>query len=146
MNRMLIAFVLSLASMCVAASGDTITALKCTVGGDCVTVTVPRPLFVDLDSPGALDMLKLSNPEHYPRVAGVLNASYDMSCDVPAFDTLIQTKFAARKAACGPLIKTSLPAKRQLSFLIDRTIYSKTVYFKSTEKLHPAEESWIPAR
>ena len=111
-----------------------------------VTVVPVKGQYVDLNRPGALEALKASDPDRFRQVAGVLHAAYDMSCDVPAFDRLIRTNFEALKTMCGPLVKTSLPPKRELEFFIGTTLYSKTIDFKSTEEALPMEDTWIPAR
>jgi hypothetical protein len=85
--------------------------------------------FVDLDRPGALEALKASNPDRYRQVAGVINASYDMACNVPDFDRFIKTKYEATIAFCGALVKTSYPPQRMLQFLVGDTMYARTVYF-----------------
>ena len=97
---------------------------------------------VDLDQPGALDTLKASNPDHYRRAVGIIDASYEMPCEVPAFDRFIRTRFDATRAACGALVKTSLPPQRLLSFRLDGTTYSRTVYFDAGGKVKPAD--WQP--
>ena len=94
---------------------------------------------VNLDQPGALEALQRSNADHYRRAVGIINASYDMSCQVPEFDRYIRARFDAIAAACGALVKTSYPPQRVLSFLIDRTMYSRTVYFKVDAAIRPAE-------
>jgi hypothetical protein len=94
---------------------------------------------VDLDQPGALESLKASNPDRYRQVAGVINASYDMSCGVPEFDRFIKAKFEAKVAFCGALVKTSYPPQRMLHFLIGDTMYWKTVYFDVKAKPIPAQ-------
>ena len=99
---------------------------------------------VDLDRPGALDTLKAQNADHYRRAVGIINASYDMSCQVPEFDRFIRTQFEATKTACGALVKTSLPPQRLLSFRLDGTLYSKTVFFNADGKVRPAD--WTPAK
>ena len=99
---------------------------------------------VDLDRPGALETLKASNADHYRRAVGIINASYGKSCQVPEFDRYIRAKFDAKTAACGALVKTSYPPQRQLSFVLDGTVYSKTVYFEVDGKVRPAD--WTRAR
>lgn len=101
-------------------------------------VTVTFHGQVDLDQPGALEALKAQNADHYRRAVGIINASYDMSCQVPEFDRFIRTRFEATKTACGALVKTSLPPQRLLSFRLDGTTYSKTVYFDGGGTLRPA--------
>ena len=85
---------------------------------------------IDLDHPGALEALKASNPETYRRVAGVIDASYAMSCHVPEFRSFIRTKYEAAAHLCGPIVKTSYPPQRRLMFQIGDTRYSKTVQFE----------------
>ena len=94
---------------------------------------------VDLDRPGALDALKVANPDHYRRAVGIIDASYEMSCQVPAFDRFIRARFEATRTACGALVKTSLPPQRLLSFRLDGTTYSRTVYFDAGGRTRPAD-------
>jgi len=95
---------------------------------------------MDLDRPGALDALKAANPDHYRRAIGIIDASFEMSCQVPEFDRFIRARYEATRTACGALVKTSLPPQRLLSFRLDGVDYSKTAYFDAGGKVRHADE------
>src|SRR5258707_9785374 len=104
----------------------------------------PARTVVDLDRPGAMDALEQANPEHFRRVSGVIDLASEMPCFTPQFAKLSWAKFDAESAGCGVMLLTSYPAKRQLSFAIEETLYRSTVSIKSTERLVPLLEKANP--
>lgn len=85
----------------------------------------PSRRAVDLDEPGVLEALQSSNPTHYDQIrrilAGVLQQS---DAGVPRW---MQTTFNARGVNYMPIVLTSYPAKRRLSFTLDATRYKVIV-------------------
>jgi hypothetical protein len=76
---------------------------------------------VDLDEPGALEALQRSNPTHHEKVQKIL-------ADLPrqperAVPRWMQTSFDARDVSYRPVLLTSNPPKRRLSFALDDTRY-----------------------
>ena len=59
---------------------------------------------------------------------------------MPEFDRYIRARFDGKATSCGALVKTSFPPQRLLSFVLDGTVYSKTVYFNAGAKVRPATE------
>lgn len=94
---------------------------------------------VNLDRPGALQALERDNPDHYRRVTGILAVSQQTPCQMDEFEKVTRVRFDARAARCGMLVKTSYPAKLQLSFALDDTRYVGQVTMAMTERLVPAQ-------
>jgi hypothetical protein len=79
----------------------------------------------DLDRPGALEALRLSNPTHYSKVRQILEGVFLHSdAEVPRW---MQTNFQAQDVQYGPIVLTSHPPKRRLSFALDAMRYEGTV-------------------
>jgi hypothetical protein len=89
-------------------------------------VASASPAVVNLDRPGAFEALARENPEHFRRVADVLRIADELPCHTEKFGLTV-AKFDARDARCGLLLMTSYPAKRHLSFVLDRTRYVTVV-------------------
>ncbi len=76
---------------------------------------------IDLGAPGALADLQLSNPAHYAKVVKILeDVARHRDADVPRW---MRTQFAATDVTYLPVILTSHPPKRHLSFSLDATRY-----------------------
>jgi len=76
---------------------------------------------VDLNNPGSLEALQQSNPAHYEKVRKILEGILQQpDAAVPHW---IQTNFDARNVGYVPILMTSLPPKRRLSFALDETRY-----------------------
>ena len=108
MPRLVATAVLALFWTAVAAAGD----------------ATPRRA-IDLNAPGALEALQRSNPTHYETVRKILEGVLQRpDTDVPRW---IQTSFAARDVSYVPVVLTSHPPKRRLSFALDATRYEAVV-------------------
>jgi hypothetical protein len=80
---------------------------------------------IDLDRPGAFEALRLSNPAHYIKVNQILEGVFLRSdAEVPRW---MQTNFQAQDVRYGPIVLTSHPPRRHLSFALDATRYEATV-------------------
>jgi hypothetical protein len=81
----------------------------------------PSPRVIDLNAPGAMERLEQSNPQHHEKVsrilAGVLKRA---DRDVPRW---LQASFAATDVSYVPVLLTSAPPQRRLSFALDSTRY-----------------------
>ena len=97
---------------------------------------------VDLDKPGAMETLQRENPKRFERVSGILDLATEMPCQTDEFAKVSRARFDVDGARCGVLLKTSDPAKRQLSFVVDDTSYVSVVTMKREERLVPAK--WPP--
>ena len=76
---------------------------------------------VNLNKPGALETLQQSNPTHYEKVRKILDGILQQpDADVPRW---IQTSFDARNVSYTPILMTTVPPKRRLSFAMDETRY-----------------------
>jgi len=80
---------------------------------------------VDLNKPGALEGLQQSNPTHYDKVRKILEGVLQQpDAAVPRW---IQTTFDGRDVSYAPILMTSDPPKRRLSFALDNTRYEAVV-------------------
>lgn len=80
---------------------------------------------VNLNKPGALEALQQSNPTHYEKVRKILDGILQQpAAAVPRW---IQTNFDARNVSYMPVLMTSDPPKRRLSFALDETRYETVV-------------------
>jgi hypothetical protein len=80
---------------------------------------------VDLNAPGALAALEQSNRAHYEKVRRILQDIVDKrDSDVPRW---MQTTFAAHDVSYAPVLLTSDPPQRRLSFVLDTTRYQAIV-------------------
>src|SRR5690348_16088436 len=72
---------------------------------------------VDLNAPGALEMLQRSNPAHYEKVRHILDGILQQpDANVPRW---IQASFDGRDVTYAPIVMTSLPPRRRLAFALD---------------------------
>ena len=86
---------------------------------------VPSRRAVDLNEPGVLEALQRSNPSHYDKILRILEDVLQKSdAGVPRW---MQTTFNARDVKYVPIVLTSHPAKRRLSFSLDATRYEVIV-------------------
>jgi hypothetical protein len=80
---------------------------------------------IDLDQPGALEALQRSNPTHYETIQQIMDhLPRQPDAEVPHW---IQATFHARDATYGPILLTSFPPKRRVSFTLDDTRYEALV-------------------
>jgi hypothetical protein len=81
----------------------------------------PSRRTVDLNEPGALEALQKANPTHYDKIRRILEGVLQQSdARVPRW---MQATFHARDVKYVPIVLTSHPAKRRLSFSLDATRY-----------------------
>ena len=80
---------------------------------------------VDLDRPGALAALEQTNPAHYAKVKLILaGVTRNPDSDVPRW---MRVGFDARDVSYAPIVLTSHPAQRRLSFALDETRYVSVI-------------------
>ena len=80
---------------------------------------------IDLDRPGVLETLQRSNPAHYAKVRQIIEGVVRRSdADVPRW---MQASFNAHDVTYAPIVMTSYPPRRHLSFALDRTRYEAIV-------------------
>jgi hypothetical protein len=76
---------------------------------------------IDLDQPGALAALEQTNPAHHAKVKRILEGvNRRPGAEVPRW---MRVAFDARAVEYPPIVLTSHPAKRRLSFALDDTRY-----------------------
>jgi hypothetical protein len=84
---------------------------------------VGRP--VDLNEAGALEALARSNPAHYAKIRQILDGILQQQdAGVPRW---IQANFDGRNVTYAPVVLTSHPPKRRLSFALDGTRYDAII-------------------
>ena len=80
---------------------------------------------VDLNTPDSLEALQQSNPRHYKKIRKILDGILQQpDAAVPGW---IQTNFDARNVSYAPILMTSAPPKRRLSFVLDETRYEAVI-------------------
>ena len=80
---------------------------------------------VRLDTPDELAQLRASNADHYARAERLIMAANSL-CP-PAAPKLEHADADSRNAACGLLLWTSNPPKREISFTLDGIRYAALV-------------------
>src|SRR5215475_15958294 len=90
---------------------------------------------INLNKPGALETLQQSNPTHYAKVRKILDGILQQpDADVPRW---IQTSFDARNVSYAPILMTTRPPKRRLSFALDETRYEAVLTLEGRAKIVP---------
>jgi hypothetical protein len=84
---------------------------------------------IDLDVPGVLDALHLTNPAHYEKVVKILDSVRNQP--EAAVARWLHVGFDARDVSYAPIVLTSHPAKRRLSFALDDTRYVAVIVLTS---------------
>jgi hypothetical protein len=103
------------------------------IGSFSLAYGAPR---INLDQPGVLNELKLQHPQRYQAVSALLRASERVPCQGSEIE-LLKTRFNIRDLECGMMVITSYPARRHVSFELDRISYEATVVLKGDDKLQP---------
>ena len=79
------------------------------------------PQRVDLNMSGRFDSLATENPAHYVKIQQILSEVQDRPVDsVPKW---LKVQFDADQVSYSPMLMTSAPPKRYLSFVLDQTQY-----------------------
>jgi hypothetical protein len=101
--------------------------------GDVTVVTLRRT--VDLDAPGALQALQLSNPTHFNIVLQVMSGvAQQPDAQVPGW---MRATFNTQGVHYAPIAMTSFPPKRRLSFVLDDSRYTIVVILARDGKITP---------
>jgi len=80
---------------------------------------------IDLDRPGALEALQRSNPAHYAKVRQIMEGVVERpDAQVRRW---MQARFNAHDVTYAPVVLTSHPPKRHLSFALETTRYEAIV-------------------
>ena len=80
---------------------------------------------VDLNAQGAMEVLAAENPLHYAKIERILAAVQLRRYDsVPDW---LKVEFGADEVQYAPLLLTSDPGKRRLSFILDKTRYKVVI-------------------
>ncbi len=93
---------------------------------------------INLNEPGALEALQRSNPVHYEKVHRILEGVLQQpDAVVPRW---MQANFDARQVKYVPIVLTSHPPKRRLSFSLHGTRYEAVIILTNLR------EEIVPAR
>jgi len=103
------------------------------VGSLALAEDAPR---INLDQPGVLNELKLQHPQRYQAVSSLLRAFERAPCQGAEIE-LLKTRFNIRDLECGMMVFTSYPARRHVTFELDRISYEATVVLKGDDKAQP---------
>ncbi|HET7548871.1 MAG TPA: hypothetical protein VFJ86_13950 [Usitatibacter sp.] len=99
-----------------------------------------RPPTVDLDQPGALDVLRETNPGRYEKVLRAVDALQSETCD-EKLARFFRVQLEIPDLSCTALLLTSYPPKKHIMFSVEDTAYvMNAVQYKL------AEPAFIPAR
>lgn len=98
-------------------------AILCASASEAGEAPLGRP--IDLNAPGALEALERSNPAHHAIVEKIMEGILrQRDADVSRW---IQMSFGGREVSYAPIVMTSDPPKRRLSFALDTTRYEVVV-------------------
>ena len=86
---------------------------------------VPRRHTVDLDAPGTIEAVRAANPSHYDRIVKIIEGVLHQPD--PTVPRWAEVNFNARDVTYTPVVMTSHPPKRRLSFILDDTRYETVV-------------------
>lgn len=76
---------------------------------------------VNLNRPGVLEFLQRENPVHHRKIQDIMAGLFNRpDAEVPRW---IETTFSARGTSYDPVLLTSAPPQRRLSFVLDNTRY-----------------------
>ena len=123
----------------VAASALTLSALALSAlavpaparADDSAPAATKAPIVVYLSGASALADLERTNPNHAARAKRILAAASEL-CK-PGPETVNYASFQASDIRCdGAILRTSLPAKREIAFTLDDTRYLALVTVPST--------------
>jgi hypothetical protein len=90
---------------------------------------------IDLDQPGAPEVLQQSNATHYEKVGQIVARIVSQpDAAVPGW---MLANFNARGVNYAPIEMTSYPPKRRLSFALDDTRYSIVVTLTKDGRITP---------
>ena len=93
---------------------------------------------VDLDAPGAMERVRAANPSHFDKIVKIIEGvARQPDSAVPRW---MRVNFAAQDVNYRPIVMTSYPPKRRLSFALDDTRYEAVVVLTN------ASGAVIPAR
>ena len=84
----------------------------------------PPARIVNLNNHNTLAAIQHSNPTHYEKIQKILEAVFEQ----PDTDARwLQTNFDAQNVSYAPILLTSAPPKRRLSFVIDNIRYNAVI-------------------
>ena len=91
---------------------------------------------INLNSEGAMELLRRSDPQEYSRVAQFLEAAESMSCGGRELGAM-QASMNVTALSCGFMLKTSYPPKRVVSFNLGQRRYTKLVTLRTVSATIP---------
>ena len=86
---------------------------------------IGRRRTVDLDAAGAMERVRVANPAHFDKIVKILEGvTQQPDSVVPHW---LRVNFDGRDVSYAPIVMTSRPPKRRLSFALDDTRYEVVV-------------------
>ena len=100
----------------------------------------PRPSkYVNLNVEGATERLRLSNPAHYEKIGNIVDGLSRQPYDQVA--PWLRTNFQARDVSYSAILLTSEPPQRDLSFVLDDTLYNARVTLsRNKARIYPVKK------
>lgn len=80
---------------------------------------------INLNAPGAMEKVQASHPAHYKKIQNILDGLAKRSLGEAR--RWIRTTYNAKDVMYSPIVLTTSPGQRQLSFTLDRTRYRAVV-------------------
>src|SRR6266480_3222360 len=113
-----------------------------------LSLTTMRPLYADetrssryvnLNVEGAIEQLRLSNPAHYEKIGNIIEGlSRQPHAQVERW---LRTSFQAKDVSYSDILLTSEPPQRDLSFVLDDTLYSARVTLsRNKARIYPVKK------
>jgi hypothetical protein len=84
--------------------------------------------FIDLDAPGALEIVRRERPDHFAKIRKILNELPDQPPEVAP--RWMRTQFNASVLQYG-LLRTSDPPKARLSFILEGIGYEAVITLRN---------------
>ena len=92
----------------------------------------------DIGDTAGLERLKRERPTHYLAVSEAIRVASRLPCRETELQVL-KVRYDVREMACGFIVKTSYPAKRHITFVVENTRYEGNVILEDADaRLMPA--------
>ena len=87
---------------------------------------------IDLNSPGAMDQLKIDRPKHLAAIAEVIRVAERLPCQNHEIEA-VKARYNITEWGCNFVLLASLPPKRRVFFQLEDAHYVAVVTVKGTE-------------
>jgi hypothetical protein len=83
--------------------------------------SVRPPQYVNLNAPGAMELIRTANPAHYEKIQGIVDGLAQQADG--AAGQWIRTSFGAKQVSYSGFLLTSYPPQKDIAFTLDSTRY-----------------------